>query len=200
MAPFSFAGEHYTITDHDAHPKPVQRPHPPFLIGGGGRRTLTLAAREAQIVGLAPRILPIGAGDPRIGDGRRHGREDRLGARGGRRPLRRARAQRLPVDDRHQRHRSRSTRGRGARRSGSTPAAACGSARTSCSSRRTSSSAPWTRLWRSSRACARSSGISSIMVGEVDELVPVVERLAGTCVPGRIGWLESRRPHPEPTS
>jgi probable F420-dependent oxidoreductase len=62
--PFSFAGTHYTITDHDAEPKPIQRPHPPFMIGGGGRRTLTLAAREAQIVGLAPRILPNGAGDP----------------------------------------------------------------------------------------------------------------------------------------
>jgi probable F420-dependent oxidoreductase len=62
--PFSFAGEHYTITEHDAHPKPVQRPHPPILIGGGGRRTLTLAAREADIVGLAPRILPVGAPDP----------------------------------------------------------------------------------------------------------------------------------------
>ena len=63
--PFSFAGEHYTITDYDAQPKPVQRPHPPFLIGGGGRRTLTLAAKEAQIVGLAPRILPNRAPDPR---------------------------------------------------------------------------------------------------------------------------------------
>ena len=62
--PFSFSGEHYTITDYDAQPKPVQRPHPPFMIGGGGRRTLTLAGREAQIVGLAPRILPNGAGDP----------------------------------------------------------------------------------------------------------------------------------------
>ncbi len=62
---FSFAGEHYTITDHDGQPKPVQRPHPPFLIGGGGRRTLELAAREANIVGLAPRILPNGAPDPR---------------------------------------------------------------------------------------------------------------------------------------
>jgi probable F420-dependent oxidoreductase len=62
--PFSFSGEHYTITDYDAQPKPVQRPHPPVLIGGGGRKTLTLAAREAQIVGLAPRILPNGAGDP----------------------------------------------------------------------------------------------------------------------------------------
>src|SRR3954449_11386545 len=27
---FSFAGEHYTITDYDAQPKPVQQPHPPF--------------------------------------------------------------------------------------------------------------------------------------------------------------------------
>lgn len=55
--PFSFEGDHYTITEHDAGPTPVQRPHPPFMIGGGGRRTLTLAAREADIVGLAPRIL-----------------------------------------------------------------------------------------------------------------------------------------------
>jgi probable F420-dependent oxidoreductase len=62
--PFSFHGTHYRITDHDGGPKPVQRPHPPFLIGGGGRRTLTLAAREAQIVGLAPRIGPNARSDP----------------------------------------------------------------------------------------------------------------------------------------
>jgi probable F420-dependent oxidoreductase len=63
--PFSFAGEHYTITDHTGTPAPVQRPHPPFFVGGGGRRTLTLAAREAQIVGLAPRIAPTGGVDAR---------------------------------------------------------------------------------------------------------------------------------------
>ncbi len=63
--PFSFAGEHYTITDYDAQPKPVQQPHPPFFIGGGGRTTLELAAREAQTVGLAPRILRGGVPDPR---------------------------------------------------------------------------------------------------------------------------------------
>ena len=61
--PFSFAGEHYAITDYDGQPGPVQRPHPPFFIGGGGRTTLELAAREAQIVGLAPRILR-GVADP----------------------------------------------------------------------------------------------------------------------------------------
>ncbi|HEX9116494.1 MAG TPA: TIGR03621 family F420-dependent LLM class oxidoreductase [Anaerolineae bacterium] len=59
--PFSFSGEHYTITGHDAAPKPAQRPHPPIFLGGGGKRLLTLAAREAQIIGLAPRLAQ---GDP----------------------------------------------------------------------------------------------------------------------------------------
>jgi probable F420-dependent oxidoreductase len=54
--PFTFRGEHYTITEYDGRPKPVQKPHPAFFIGGGGRRTLTLAGRQADIVGLAPRI------------------------------------------------------------------------------------------------------------------------------------------------
>lgn len=62
---FSFAGEHYTITDYTAGPATVQRPHPPFFIGGGGRRTLTLAGREADIVGLSPRILRGGKADAR---------------------------------------------------------------------------------------------------------------------------------------
>jgi probable F420-dependent oxidoreductase len=50
--PFSFAGHHYTVTDYDGQPKPVQRPHPPLLVGGGGRRLLSIAAREADIVGI----------------------------------------------------------------------------------------------------------------------------------------------------
>jgi probable F420-dependent oxidoreductase len=54
--PFSFSGKFYTITEMDGLPKPAQRPHPPFMIGGGGRRTLELAGREAQVVGLAPRV------------------------------------------------------------------------------------------------------------------------------------------------
>jgi probable F420-dependent oxidoreductase len=62
-APFSFRGEHYAITDLDGQPKPVQKPHPPFLIGGGGRKTLELAGREAQIVSLAPRIRADRKGD-----------------------------------------------------------------------------------------------------------------------------------------
>jgi probable F420-dependent oxidoreductase len=50
--PFSFAGRHYTITDLDGQPKPVQRPHPPFIVGGTRERVLRLAAREGNIVGL----------------------------------------------------------------------------------------------------------------------------------------------------
>ena len=50
--PFSFSGEFYNITNHDALPKPVQQPHPPILVGGGGRRILSIAAREADIVGV----------------------------------------------------------------------------------------------------------------------------------------------------
>ena len=50
--PFEFDGKHYKISAEDIGPKPVQRPHPPFLIGGTRERVLRLATREADIVGL----------------------------------------------------------------------------------------------------------------------------------------------------
>ncbi|MBV1894350.1 MAG: TIGR03621 family F420-dependent LLM class oxidoreductase [Ilumatobacteraceae bacterium] len=50
--PFSFEGDHYKISDYDGLPKPVQKPQPPIIIGGGGRRVLSIAAREADIVGV----------------------------------------------------------------------------------------------------------------------------------------------------
>jgi probable F420-dependent oxidoreductase len=50
--PFTFAGDHYQVTELDGQPKPVQRPYPPFLLGGGAPKILALAAREAQIVGI----------------------------------------------------------------------------------------------------------------------------------------------------
>ncbi len=50
--PFSFSGDHYTITNYNGTPKPVQAPCPPILIGGGGKRVLSIAAREADIVGI----------------------------------------------------------------------------------------------------------------------------------------------------
>jgi probable F420-dependent oxidoreductase len=52
--PLDFTGKHYTITSHNGLPKPVQRPHPPIMIGAGGERLLRFAAREADIIGLNP--------------------------------------------------------------------------------------------------------------------------------------------------
>lgn len=54
--PVSFEGDHYRIAAHRGTPTPVQRPHPPILIGGGGPRMLSLAAREADIVGINPSL------------------------------------------------------------------------------------------------------------------------------------------------
>jgi probable F420-dependent oxidoreductase len=51
----SFAGEHYTVTNLICTPRPVQRPHPPFLIGGGSKRVLSIAGREADVVGITTR-------------------------------------------------------------------------------------------------------------------------------------------------
>jgi F420-dependent oxidoreductase-like protein len=46
---YSFEGRYYTLTDSPALPKPVQRPHPPIIVGGAGaRRTPSFAARFAS--------------------------------------------------------------------------------------------------------------------------------------------------------
>ena len=50
----NFSGEYYTTTELRPIPKPVQQPHPPILIGSSGRRMLTLAACEADIILLMP--------------------------------------------------------------------------------------------------------------------------------------------------
>jgi F420-dependent oxidoreductase-like protein len=51
---YDYTGTHYAIADSPALPKPVQRPHPPIVIGGGGpKRTPALAARYAAEFNLA---------------------------------------------------------------------------------------------------------------------------------------------------
>lgn len=50
--PFTYAGTHYQVKALHGLPKPVQKPRPPLMIGGGARRILTIAAREADIVGI----------------------------------------------------------------------------------------------------------------------------------------------------
>lgn len=57
---FSFQGAHFQIADYDGMPKPVQKPWPPILIGAGGPKMMTLAAREADIIGLLPAMGPSG--------------------------------------------------------------------------------------------------------------------------------------------
>jgi F420-dependent oxidoreductase-like protein len=48
-AKFSFDGQHYQVSDSPALPRPVQRPRPPVILGGSGRRrTPMLAARYAD--------------------------------------------------------------------------------------------------------------------------------------------------------
>ena len=58
------ADEAYPAIHQDGLPTSVQRPHPPFLVGGGGPKLLAFAAREADIIGIDPRSLPGGGGDP----------------------------------------------------------------------------------------------------------------------------------------
>jgi probable F420-dependent oxidoreductase len=54
-APFSFSGKHFSVDEHDGRPKP----HSPIpvLVGGGGRKLLTVAAQQADIVGINPTIV-----------------------------------------------------------------------------------------------------------------------------------------------
>lgn len=54
-ATFDFAGRHFQLTACPALPKPVQRPHPPVIVGGSGpRRTPALAARFADEFNVPP--------------------------------------------------------------------------------------------------------------------------------------------------
>ena len=52
----TFEGEHYTIKGAQGFPRPVRQPWPRLLIGGGGKRVLSIAAREADIVGVNPNL------------------------------------------------------------------------------------------------------------------------------------------------
>lgn len=58
-------GRFYQATDLTITPRPVQAPHPPVMVGGGGQRVLSLAARHAEIVALNPRATPEGVPDRR---------------------------------------------------------------------------------------------------------------------------------------
>ena len=50
------SGRYYTVRGAKLLPRPVQRPRPPLMIGGGGPRILRFAAQHADIVALNPRF------------------------------------------------------------------------------------------------------------------------------------------------
>ena len=57
---FTFSGRFYTVTGLGLFPSSVQRPHPPILVGAGGKRMLSIAAREANIIGIQTAALGTG--------------------------------------------------------------------------------------------------------------------------------------------
>jgi probable F420-dependent oxidoreductase len=61
--PINFEGRFYRVKGFEDLPRPIQRPHPPFLVGGGSPKLLRFAAQNVDIVGIAPRVLPDGKAD-----------------------------------------------------------------------------------------------------------------------------------------
>jgi probable F420-dependent oxidoreductase len=177
--PFSFAGKHYTITARDGQPKPVQQPHPPLMIGGGGRRVLSLAGREANIVSLAPRIGKDGRGDPTsitlaATAEKVDWLRDAAGDRFGDLELNIYPSMSEVIVTDHSRQEVAKVRDRLRERTGQdisedelleSPHVFIGSIE---------------GLVEKFRMLRERLGISSLMLGDIDELAPVVERLAGT--------------------
>jgi probable F420-dependent oxidoreductase len=60
--PVTFDGEHYGVSEFQSFPKPVQSPVP-LMIGGRGKRMLTVAAKRAQIISI---LAAAGEGGNRL--------------------------------------------------------------------------------------------------------------------------------------
>lgn len=58
--PFDFDGAYYKTRGLKGVPRPVQKPYPPLVIGGGSRRVLNLAGREGDIVSINAKTTPAG--------------------------------------------------------------------------------------------------------------------------------------------
>lgn len=77
--PIGFQGKHYQV-DTVMEPKPLQRPHPPFFLGGGSEQALEISAKHSSVhlfwgdrpSGIATKIADLKQ------RARRHGREDAL--------------------------------------------------------------------------------------------------------------------------
>jgi probable F420-dependent oxidoreductase len=76
---FSFDGEHYTISEMNGLPKPVQAGGPPIIVGGGGKRVLSTAARLADIVGVNPNVGEGKVGPEAVASMSAEATEEKLG-------------------------------------------------------------------------------------------------------------------------
>jgi alkanesulfonate monooxygenase SsuD/methylene tetrahydromethanopterin reductase-like flavin-dependent oxidoreductase (luciferase family) len=56
----SFAGKYYQLREAILWPKPIQQPHPPILLGGGGNGLLRLAAKHADYLNIIPPVGKLG--------------------------------------------------------------------------------------------------------------------------------------------
>jgi len=74
----NFTGKHYRVSGHTIYPPPIQRPHPPIMIGGNGPRLLTLAAREADIVNFTGISFPRGGTEHDMSGWRLNAIEERM--------------------------------------------------------------------------------------------------------------------------
>jgi probable F420-dependent oxidoreductase len=52
-----YHGRYFSIEKAYNHPRPVQKPHPPIMIGGSGKKLLEIAGAHAQIANLIPPII-----------------------------------------------------------------------------------------------------------------------------------------------
>jgi probable F420-dependent oxidoreductase len=53
----TYHGRYFSVAKAYNNPRPAQKPHPPIMIGGSGKKILELVAAEAQLVNLIPPII-----------------------------------------------------------------------------------------------------------------------------------------------
>jgi alkanesulfonate monooxygenase SsuD/methylene tetrahydromethanopterin reductase-like flavin-dependent oxidoreductase (luciferase family) len=53
----TYRGRYFSIEKAYNHPRPVQKPHPPIMIGGSGKKVLQIAGAQAQLANLIPPII-----------------------------------------------------------------------------------------------------------------------------------------------
>ena len=53
----TFKGRYFSVAKAYNNPRPVQKPHPPIMIGGSGKKILELVAAEAQLINMIPPIV-----------------------------------------------------------------------------------------------------------------------------------------------